>query len=119
MIYWLLILPGLVAAYLILLRPTLRGLPALAKYYRDADSFRAKFSALAGHSATLAWSYLVLLIGWLMQWLDPIASLLGDPDFKSEVTNTLQANPRILGYVLMVIAAVTIAARMRSMVKRA
>jgi len=115
MIHWLLILPGLVAAYFMLLHPILRGIPALAKFYRDADGFWVKVRALGGHSATLAWSYLVLAIGWLLQWLDSVASLAGDPDFRSEVTNALQADPRILGYVLMGISAITIAARMRSM----
>ena len=119
MIYGLLILQGSVAAYFVLLRPILRGLPALKEFYTEADGFWAKASALAGHSVTLAWSYVVMAVGWALQWLDPLASIAGDPDFKSQVTNTLQANPRVLGYVLMGISAITIAARMRSIGERA
>jgi hypothetical protein len=119
MIYSLLILPGLVAAYFMLLRPILHGLPALKEFYTEADGFWSKICALAGHSATLAWSYGVMAAGWALQWLDPLASLAGDPDFKSQLTNTLQANPKVLGYVLMGTSAITIAARMRSIGKGA
>lgn len=119
MIYSLLILPGLVAAYFMLLRPILRGLPALREFYAEADGFWSKVRALAGHSATLAWSYGVMAMGCALQWLDPLASLAGDPDFKSQVTSTLQANPKVLGYVLIGISAITIAARMRSIGKGA
>jgi len=117
MTYWLLILPGLAAAYFMLLRPILRGIPVLAKFYRDADDVWDKVRALGGHSATLAWSYLVIIVGWLMQWFDPLALLAGDPDLKSQLTNALQTNPRVLGYVLIGISAITIAARMRSIGK--
>ncbi len=114
MIWLALTLPGLVCAYFIILRPILKGIPALAKFYTEADGFWAKVSALGGHSATLAWSYVVAGVGFLMQWIEPIASALGDPDIKSQVTSTLQTNPQVLAYVMMGISAVTIAARLRS-----
>jgi len=117
MIWFLLVVPGLIAAYFMFLRPILHGIPQLAKFYQQADGFWAKVSAIAGHSATLAWSYAVMGVGWLLQWTDPIASLFGDPDFKTQVTDALQTNPKVLGYVLMVISAITIAARMRSIGK--
>lgn len=114
---WLLILPGFVAGYFMFLRPILHGIPQLAKFYQEADGFWAKVSALAGHSATLAWSYSMMVIGWLLQWLDPIAAMFGDPDLKTQLTDALQANPKVLGYVLMAISALTIAARLRSIGK--
>lgn len=117
MIWLILVVPGLVAAYFMLLRPILHGIPQLAKFYTEADGFWAKVKAIGGNSATIGWSYLVGGVGWLLQWIDPLATLAGDPDFKSQVTNTLQTNPQVLGYVLMGISAITIAARMRSIGK--
>jgi hypothetical protein len=114
---WLLILPGLVAAYFIFLRPVLKAIPSLKAFYTEADGFWAKVSALSWHSATVAWSYFIALVGLGMGWIEPIATTLGDPDIKAQVTDTLQTNPKVLAYVLMVISAVTIAARLRSMAK--
>jgi hypothetical protein len=114
---WLLILPGLVAAYFIFLRPVLKAFPALRNFYAEADGFGAKASALSWHSATVAWSYFIALIGLGMGWIEPIATALGDADIKAQVTDTLQANPKVLAYVLMGISAVTIAARLRTLAK--
>ena len=114
---WILILPGLIAAYFIFLRPVLKAIPALKGFYVEADGFWAKVKALAGNSLTVAWSYFMIVVGFVMQWTDPLASALGDPGFKAQVTETLQANPKILGYVLMGISAVTLAARLRSIAK--
>jgi hypothetical protein len=117
--YWLLVLPGLIAAYFILLRPVLKAVPALKDFYAEADGFWAKVSALTWHSLTVAWSYLLLAIGFLLQSIEPIASALGDPDIKAQVTSALQTNPQILAYILMGISAITLAARLRSMAKDA
>jgi hypothetical protein len=113
----LFILPGLIAAYFIFLRPVLKALPAFKAFYAEADGFWAKVKALAGNSLTVAWSYFMAGVGLVMQWIDPIATALGDPGLKAQVTDTLQANPVILGYVLMGISAVTLAARLRSIAK--
>lgn len=114
---WLLILPGLVAAYFVFLRPVLRAIPALKKFYDEADGFWAKVSAIGGHSATVAWGYFMMAFGFITQWLEPLGNMLGDPDLKTQITDTLQANPKILGYVLMGISAITIAARLRSITR--
>lgn len=121
MIYlWLaLILPGLIAAYFIFLRPVLHAIPALKAFYTQADGFWAKVSALGWHSATIAWGYFIALVGVAMTWLEPAATALGDPDLKAQVTNTLAANPKILAYAMMAISAITIAARLRSISKAA
>lgn len=117
MIWLALTLPGLIVAYALFLRPFLAALPQLKTFYAEADGFWAKVWAVCAKDVMLAFSYLVQAVGWLLQWADPIASFLGDPDFKTQVTDTLQANPKILGYVLMGISAVTIAARLRSFAK--
>ena len=112
-----LIVPGLVAAYVLLLRPLLAAIPQLRKFYAEADGFWAKVSALGWHSATIAWSYFMIVVGLIMNWIEPLATALGDPDIKNQVTNTLQADPKILAYVMMAISAITIAARLRSITK--
>jgi len=117
-IIWIsLIVPGLICAYAFFLRPVLAAMPQLKKFYAEADGFWAKVWAVCGKSATLAWSYILVGIGTLVQFIDPLAAALGDPDLKNQVTNTLQADPKILGYVMMAISAITIAARLRSITK--
>lgn len=109
--------PGLIVGYFLFLRPVLRAIPALKGFYEEADGFWQKVWAVCGNSATLAWSYAVQAIGWCLQLIDPVASLVGDPDLRQQITETLGANPKALGYVLMLISAVTIAARLRSITK--
>lgn len=111
------ILPGLIVGYALFLRPVLRALPQFKTFYAEADGFWQKVWALCGNSATVAWSYAVQAVGWALQWIDPIASMVGDPDLRTQITTTLQANPKFLGYVLMGISAITIAARLRSIGK--
>ena len=110
MIWLALILPGVIVAYVLFLRPVLRALPQMKAFYADADGFWQKAWALCGKSLTLAFSYGV-------QADVTIADMVGDPDLRTQITNTLQANPKALGYVLMMISAITIAARLRSIAK--
>lgn len=119
MIWLVLILPGLIVAYALFLRPILCARPAFQKFYADADGFWQTVWAFCGKSVTLAFSYVVQAVGWMLQSIDPIASMVGDPDLRTQITDTLQANPKILGYVLMGISAITIAARLRSITKEA
>ena len=115
----IMIVPGLVCAYFMILRPILTGLPALKNFYTQADGFWAKVSAIGGHSATIAWGYFLGTVGLLMQFLEPLAAAVGDPDIKQQVTDALQANPKILGYFAMAVSVITIAARLRSIAKSA
>lgn len=117
LIYLALIMPGLIVGYWLFIRPFLRALPQLKDFYATADGFWEKVWALCGNSAVIAWGYVLQAIGWTLQWIDPIAGMLGDPDFRNTIMETLGANPQILGYVLMAISAITIAARLRSVTK--
>lgn len=110
-----LILPGLVVAYALFLRPYL--VAHFKDFFTRANGFWEKVWALCGNSAVLAWSYVVQLVGQALQWIDPIANMLGDPDFRAQMTETLGANPKVLGYVLMGVSAITIVARLRSFLK--
>lgn len=114
MIWLAITLPGLIVAYVLFVRPVLRAMPQFKSLYEEADSFWQKVWAVCGNSATLAWSYVVQVIGWALQWIDPIATALGDPDLRQQITETVGANPKALGWVLMLISAITIAARLRS-----
>jgi hypothetical protein len=120
LLLWLLLtVPGLVVIYAIILRPLLHRVPAFQKFYADADGFWAKAWAICGKSVTVLWGYILGGIGSSVALVDPIASALGDPDFKDQVTNALQGNPKILGYALVAISAVTIVSRLRSLRKAA
>lgn len=112
-----LIVPGLICAYALILRPILHGIPAFAKFYAEADGFWAKVWAWCGNSVTMLWGYILGGVGSAFALLDPIASALGDPGLKDQITSALQANPKILGYVLTGISVVTIAARVRGLMK--
>lgn len=114
---WLLILPGALAAYLMFIRPMARAMPELKGFWADADTFWAKVWVICGKSITMIWSYVLLLAGGILNQIDNIATLLGDPNFKQQVGDLLHADPTALGYFAMVVSAVTIAARLRSLTK--
>jgi hypothetical protein len=111
------ILPGLIAGYFMFLRPILHAMPAFKQFYDDADGFWEKVKALAGNSLTIAWGYFIAVVGFIAQWIEPLGNFVGDPELKTQITNAFQANPQVLGYVLMAISAVTIVARLRSIAK--
>lgn len=115
--YTILIVPGLVAFYLMILRPILASLPVFKKFFVEADGFWAKVSALAGHSMVIAWSYFMTAVGMISQGIDTIGPLLGDPDLKQQLTDSLSMNPKALGVALMAISLITIVTRIRTLGK--
>ena len=112
-----LVLPGVICAYVFFLRPALAAMPTLKQFYAEADGFWAKVWAVCGKSATVAWSYILAGVGAVVQFIDPVAAALGDPDLHDQATKFLAADPKILGYFAMFVSVVTIAARLRSIVK--
>lgn len=112
--YLILIVPGLLAFYCLFLRKELSAMPAFKKFYTEADGFWAKVWAICGRSLTMAWSYILMGIGTLLNQLDGIAATLGDPNFKQQVTDFLHADPKYLGYFAMMVSGFTIAARLKS-----
>ncbi len=117
MISLIFIIPGLLAAYFLFIRPLLERLPAFKAFYAEADGFWAKVWAICGKSITMVWGAVLTGVGTLFQYLDPIATALGDPDLKSQIMEALKSNPQYLAYALMGISAITIASRLRSIGK--
>lgn len=115
-VFLILILPGLVAAYALLLRPILSRIPTLQKFYANADGFWGGVWAWCGNSLTILWGKVLGGIGLGLTLLDPIAALVGDPDFKAQVAN-LTVSPKVAGAIAIAISVITIAARLRSIVK--
>ena len=117
--FFLLVTPGLVVFYFLFVRPYLYELPAFKQFYDDANGFWAKVWALCGKRVELAFAYIVQFVGWVLQVIDPIASFFGDPDLRQQLTDGLQANPKVLGFVLMAISALTIVVKVRNLSKDA
>src|SRR6185503_18956531 len=113
----ILVMPGLIAVYLMFLRPRLASYPAFKNFYAEADGFWAKVWAICGKSLTIAWSYVLGLVGLAVNQLDTVAATLGDPNFKQQVSDFLHADPKYMGYFLMVVSGITIASRLRSIGK--
>jgi hypothetical protein len=103
--------------YVFLIRPYLKSIPVVAAFYAEADGFLGKVWALVHRSATVAWSYTLLLGGTVFNQLDNIATALGDPDLKTQVSTFFSADTKAIGWFLMGTALVTLAARLRSIVK--
>ena len=97
MLSLILIVPGLVVGYALLLRPILHKVPALAAFYAEADGFWAKVWALCGNSLTILWGKALGGLGLALALLDPIANAVGDPGFKDQMTGFLQGNPQVMG----------------------
>ncbi|VIO77398.1 hypothetical protein [Bradyrhizobium ivorense] len=117
MLWPVLTVPGALCAYFIFLRPVLHALPALKSFYEEADTFWGKVWALMGRSVTVLWGLFLTGAGTAFSWLDPIAAIFGDPDFKAQVMEVLKDHPQYLAYLMMGVSAITIAARLRSIGK--
>ena len=76
----------------------------------------AKIKAFCLHSLTIAWSYVLALVGGAMSVIDNIGDALGDPNLKEQVSAAI-GDTRIAGRVLLGISIITILARLRSLRK--
>lgn len=108
---------GLIAFYALYLRHLFKAIPAFKKFYAEADGFWQSVWAVCGNSLTMATSYVAILISTAVQWIDPLATALGDPDLRGQITNAVSADPKTLGYVTMAISIITILARLRGIAK--
>ncbi len=76
-----------------------------------------KVKAFCLHSLTIAWSYVLALVGTILQLVDTAGDTLGDPGFKDQVSAAV-GDPTWAGRVLLAISIVTLAARLRSVGRR-
>ena len=65
------------------------------------------------NSLTVAWTYLLALVGVILQFVDVAGDVLGDPGFQDQVSAAI-GDPIWAGRALLVISIVTLAARLRS-----
>jgi hypothetical protein len=76
----------------------------------------AKIKAFSLNSLTIAWGYILAITGAVMQAIDGIADLLGDPSLKDQISAAI-GDVRMVGRVLLGISIVTILARLRTVRK--
>ena len=76
----------------------------------------AKIKSFCLHSLTIAWGYMLALVGGAMTVVDNIGDALGDPTLKDQISAVI-GDTRIAGRVLLAISLVTILARLRSLRK--
>ena len=72
-----------------------------------------KLKTFCLNSLTIAWGYLLALIGVILQLVDAAGDVLGDPTIKDQVSAAI-GDPTSAGRVLLVISIITVAARLRS-----
>jgi hypothetical protein len=78
----------------------------------------SKLKAFCLHSATIAWSYVLLAVGGVLQAIDAAGDMLGDPGLKDQITAAI-GDARTVGRILLGISIVNIIARLRSLRKAA
>ena len=76
-----------------------------------------KLKAFCLNSLTVAWGYLLALLGLMLQLVDAAGDVLGDPAIKDQVSVAV-GDPVWAGRVLLAISIVTLATRLRSIRKQ-
>lgn len=76
----------------------------------------AKIKAACLHSLTIAWSYLLAIVGSVMTAIDGIGDALGDPNLRDQI-NTAIGDARTAGRILLGISIITILVRLRTIRK--
>ncbi len=76
----------------------------------------ARIRALCLHSLTVAWGYVLAIVGSAMSMLDRIGDSLGDPGLKDQISAAI-GDARTSGRVLLGISIITILVRLRSLKK--
>ncbi|NPU67541.1 hypothetical protein HL667_21235 [Bradyrhizobium sp. 83012] len=73
-----------------------------------------RVKAACRHSLTIAWGYLLAVIGFLLSIVDNFSDALGDPSLKDQISAAV-GDTRTVGRIFLVISLVTIVARLRSL----
>lgn len=72
-----------------------------------------RIKAVCLNSLTIAWGYVLAIIGGMMSVIDGIGDSLGDPSLKDQIS-AATGDAKIAGRILLVISVITILARLRS-----
>lgn len=75
----------------------------------------AKLRAACLGSVTMAWSYLLSACGAFLDNLDAIATVLGDPNLKTQIASAI-GDAQTVGRIVFGIGVITAAARLKSLV---
>ena len=75
-----------------------------------------KAKAFCLNSLTIAWSYLLAVVGAVFQLLDALADAFGDPNLKDQLAAAI-GDTKTFGRILLGISIITILARLRSLRK--
>jgi hypothetical protein len=78
----------------------------------------ARVKACCLNSLTIAWGYCLAFAGAVMQTIDTLADVLGDPNFKDQLSAAI-GDTKTVGRILLGVSIVTIVARLRSLRKAA
>lgn len=79
----------------------------------------AKVKAACCHSVTIAWGYALVGSSYVLDNLDTIAATLGDPDLKTQFETAVHSEVHAMAWFARVVGVITIAARARSLIKKA
>jgi hypothetical protein len=75
-----------------------------------------KIKAFCLHSLTIAWGYVLAVVGAAMSIVDNIGDALGDPGLKDQISAAI-GDAKTAGRILLGISIITILARLRSLRK--
>jgi hypothetical protein len=78
----------------------------------------ARIKAFCLNSLTIAWGYLLAVVGAVLQAVDVAADAFGDPSVKDQISAAV-GDPKTTGRILLAISVVTILARLRGLRKAA
>jgi uncharacterized protein YebE (UPF0316 family) len=77
-----------------------------------------RLKALCFCSLTMAWSYVLIGCGLVLNNLDAIAAVVTDAQVSASVAGVLGMSPKALGAWTAAIGIITTAARVRGLMKR-
>ena len=76
----------------------------------------SRLKAFCLHSLTIAWGYILAIVGGVMSVVDNVGDALGDPNLRDQISAAI-GDAKTTGRILLGISVVTILARLRSLKK--
>jgi len=76
----------------------------------------SRLKAFCLHSLTIAWSYVLAIVGGVMSVVDNVGDALGDPNLRDQISAAI-GDAKTTGRILLGISVITILARLRSLKK--